>query len=209
MATFPYHGIYIGCLCVYHSGIDGPNAGTSDHELTVSRDGLNWHRVCQGEKFIPRGKPGSWDGGFGVVPGTGPIRRGDELWYYFSYNDGTHHSLGKAAIGLAKLRLDGFVSLRAGTKQAHLLSTAFVLKEGAVEINAIVQGSLQVRVLDGNTQAELAASEPFTGDSCHHVLNWRGIESLDKFKGKRVQLAFTMTEADLYAFQIRSEQSKR
>ena len=202
MPAFAYHGQYIGILGVYHSGTTGPDAGTSDHELTVSRDGLNWHRVCRGQNFIERSSPGSWDDGFGVVPGTGPIRRGDELWFYYGCNDGTHHAMGNGAIGLAKLRLDGFISLQAGESTGQLLTSPFVLKGNMLEVNAKVSGSFQVRILDANTGATLAVSKPYQGDSCHHLLTWRGRPNLDHLKEKLVQMEFTLTNADLYAFQF-------
>ena len=71
-----------------------------------------------------------------------------------------------------------------------------------LEVNAKVSGSFQVRILDANTGATLAVSKPYQGDSCHHLLTWRGRPNLDHLKGKLVQMEFTLTNADLYAFQF-------
>gem|GEM_PF-324342 len=199
MPAFAYHELGIGILGIYHSG---PEDGRSDHELTVSRDGLNWQRVCQGQKFIERGAPGAWDGGFGVLPGTPPFRVGDELWFYYGCNSGTHHSLGEGAIGLAKLRLDGFASLRAGAQRGRLLTRPFVWVGTGLEVNAAVRGTLQVRVLNAASGTELAVGLPYRGDSCHAQLCWRDRENLAFLRGRRVQLEFSLNDADLFAFQV-------
>ena len=199
MPAFPYHNMYIGILGLYHSG---PDDGTSECELTVSRDGLNWQRVCRGHKFIERGAPGSWDGGFMVVPGTGPIRVGDELWFYYGANSGTHHALKEAAIGLGKLRLDGFVSLHAGSSAGHILTKPFRLEGDSLQINAVARGSVEVRLLDVPSGAQMARGEPFSGDACHHQIEWHSLSDLAAFQGEQVQIEFILRDADLYAFQV-------
>src|SRR4029453_2337040 len=74
--------------------------------------------------FLPIGSPGAWDQGWATV--SDMIIRDQEIWIYYSGWGARHNNdqeqMGKivngrrimAAIGLAKLRLDGFVSLRAG-----------------------------------------------------------------------------------------------
>ena len=128
MAVMPYEGLYVGFPALYNpAGPDGEgnNTGLNQVELTVSRDMLTWDRVADRELFIGIDP---WDG---VNYGTAqnlmsgcPHVRGDEIWVYYNalrfrayshqhpeldpdyFRDGS-------ALCLAKLRLDGFVSLDA------------------------------------------------------------------------------------------------
>lgn len=197
MTAFSYADAFIGLLGVYHSG---PNDGTSETELTYSRDGLNWHRINQGTAFIPKGSNADWDRGFGVLSGTGPLEVGNELWFYYShYENGHHGPFLKSAIGLAKLRLDGFVSLAAGAKSGSVTTKPFKLAGSNVEINA--KGRVKIELLDENDTV-VAYSELFEGDDCHHLVKWQKLNNLAKFVGRNVKLRFTLTQADLYAFEV-------
>ena len=200
MPGFAYESIYVSLLGIYHAG---PDNGNSEHELAFSRDGLNWQRVAHGTLFMERGAPGSWDSGFGVVPSGGPVEVGDELWFYYSCYNASHHAVGsgRAGIGLARLRRDGFVSLSAGADGGAVLTKPFELAGSVLEINARVRGSLRVRVLDESRSA-LAASAAFQADDCHHIVRWAQRRDLGAFQGKTVQLEFDLEDADLYAFQV-------
>ena len=199
MPAYPYHDMYVGFLGLYHAE-PTPTAGSIDLELTFSRDGLNWHRPGERNRFIERGAPGTWDSMWMGWPRM--IRVRDQLWFYYAGNSGGHHHWTTQAIGLAKLRLDGFASLRAGHNEGTLLTTPFMLKGDGIEINARADGAVRLRLLHPDTGAELAVGEPFTGDSCHHNVAWRGTPRLADLVGTRVQIEFAMTDADLYAFQV-------
>jgi hypothetical protein len=198
MPAFAYGDAYLGLLGVYHAG---PKSGRSEMELTFSRDGLNWHRAAHGEPFIPRGPEGSWDGGFGTVPGSAPLAVGEELWFYYGYNDGTHHNRGKSAIGLAKLRRDGFVSMDAAATGGTVRTKPFALAGAGVVINVKAAGSVTVRLLDEGGKM-LAQSESFTGDTCDHPVTWRAAPPWRKLAGQRVKLEFELRDAALYAFEV-------
>ena len=187
MPAFAYGDAYIGLLGMYFAG---PDNGNTETELTFSRDGLNWQRIAPHQPFIPRGGEGEWDSGFGVLPGTGPIVRGDELWFYYShYNNGHHGPFRDAGIGLATLRRDGFVSL---SGKGAVTTKAFALQASRLRINAV--GRVSVTVLDINGAA-LDERKSVAGDNCDHLVELSG-----ELVGRQVRLHFEV-DGDLYAFQ--------
>src|SRR5262249_42886099 len=140
MAGHPYQGKYLGFLSVYHNSphptqVRKPGEevlkgtqGAMEGQLAYSRDGRRFIRVGDRSPFLPVGSPGAWDDGR-VYP-AGMIVRDEEIWVYYGgwgarHTGSSQDDLGKlvvgrrrmAAIGLAKLRLDGFVSLRAGAAE--------------------------------------------------------------------------------------------
>lgn len=145
MAAMKYLGKYIGFLSVYHNSpspalVKTPKLellkGTQqavDAQLTYSRDGKHFIRVGDRAAFLPLGAPGAWDDG--CIYASGAIVHGNEMWIYYG-GWGARHTgrsqelLGKiingqrrmAAVGLARLRLDGFVSLRAGATEGVVLT---------------------------------------------------------------------------------------
>ncbi len=187
MPAFAYGDAYIGLLGMYFAG---PDSGKTETELTFSRDGLSWRRVAPHQPFIPRGAKGEWDSGFGVLPGTGPIVRGDEMWFYYSHYNNSHHGpFSDAGIGLATLRRDGFVSLSGG---GAVTTKVFALHASRLRINAV--GRVSVTVLDING-TPLTERKSVDGDSCDHLVELPG-----ELVGRQVKLRFEI-DGDLYAFQ--------
>ena len=92
---------------------DGPIAA----QLVHSRDGLSWHRFEDRSPIIPRGEPGSFGRRLYLCSADRPLIRGDEVWHYYTAVSTMHGGPmppKTISIGLAKWRLDGFVSLDAG-----------------------------------------------------------------------------------------------
>ena len=129
MPFMPYEGQYVGFPLLFNpAGLDVPqmnNVGLNQTELAVSRDLLHWERVADREVFLGV-EP--WDGvNYGtcqVALCARPIVRDDEIWIYFnavrfrgmpeSYRpEYTEYFKDMGALELAKLRLDGFVSMDA------------------------------------------------------------------------------------------------
>ncbi|MEY3226529.1 MAG: hypothetical protein RLZZ536_1148 [Planctomycetota bacterium] len=71
---------------------------TIDVQLAWSWDPVSWNRPPERQPLIARGAAGSWDSGM-IVTARAPVVVGDEPKV-------------RAAIGLAKLRLDGFCSMQ-------------------------------------------------------------------------------------------------
>lgn len=210
MPVFKYEGLYIGQLYTYHTNIEEPNikfAGTIDVQLACSRDGVSWERVGARKVFIPNGPPGSIDTGQ-IFTALAPVEMGDELWFYYSALPGDHALVGNSGpICLAKLRVDGFVSVDAGRETGSIVTKSFRCEGGPLTINAAARGgSVGVAVLDesgtqfqGFSRQECAL---FDGDSVRHRVTWREMMSLEELKGKNVRLKFYIKSASLFSFLV-------
>ena len=115
--------------------------------LVYSRDGKTWRHLNKRQPFLaPRGE-GHWDSYMSTITHD-PIRVGDELYIYHG-GASNHHDWWISgarerldvpevtepdgvnyALGLAKLRVDGFVSLDAGPTRRGILVTRPLISEG-------------------------------------------------------------------------------
>ena len=108
---------------------------------------------------------------------------------------------------LAKLRLDGFVSVDAADETGSLVTKPFRCEGGPLTINASARdGMVGVAVLDGSgTQYQGYSRQEcalFDGDSINHRVTWRDQLSFEDLKGKNVRLKFYLRSAMLYAFTV-------
>ena len=208
MPVFKYEGLYLGLPWAYHTHPEESYprmAGSADVQLASSRDGIKWERVGDREPFIPLGPPGSVDQGM-VYCANQPLAMGDELWFYYGGFDNDHaHPLPSSNICLAKLRLDGFVSMDADAREGTVVTRAFRCGGGELVINASARGgTVSVAVLDeqgvevdGYRAVDCAL---FDGDSVRHRVTWRENVSLGGVKRSVVRLKFYLRNAKLYSF---------
>jgi hypothetical protein len=198
MQVSGYAGYYIGLPAVYHRAAchDLSMQGTIHGQLAASLDGRNWERVSQGQQFLPLGEPGAWDSGM-VCPICGPFMIGDKLLYYYSGQVNRHDEpLPKnyhRDCGIARLRLDGFVSLDAVGEGGTVLTTPLWPRGKYLFVNADARGGeIRVEVLQDYTYIELKEFEagkkgrglfrvenciPFTGNSTCHRVEWKSGEN--------------------------------
>ena len=215
LGTHTYHGLHLGYYYPYHTMPEGKKlpdgvrmAGTIDTSLMVSRDTIRWQLVDRKKPFLPTGGKDSWDAG--MVFASPEIVVGDQLRFYYGawrleHSTGTEND---GAIGLATLRLDGFVSVEPRDGQGTLTTKPFQLQGAKLEVNADTRGgSLAVEVLDQNGQpiAGLSRAEckPLADvDGLRLEVTWAGQKDLSVTKGKPVRLRFHLQDAKLYAFQV-------
>ena len=190
--------------------------------LAMSRDGENWQWVGRHDAFIPHGARGSWEE-FNTQMGTGePIRQGDKLYFYYSGRTYPHRPYyarsnpeiipkqlveSDVNIGLATLRVDGFVSLE-DHFGGGVVETRPLLFSGK-RLHANVdsrRGDFRVEVLDhagdpipGFTAAE---SLPVRTDQVGVTMRWKTHEDLASLKGKPVRLRFHLKRTRLFSFWI-------
>lgn len=197
---FAYEGMYLGLLTVFHpEPLDNIYL---DLQLISSRDGRSWDRVSDRAPFLPVGRRDvDWDFGFHSPSSGPPVRVGDELWFYYSGRayrhpvDGQGREPNKGAIGLAKLRLDGFVSMDAAAAEGTLTTVLFRFSDAGLYINAdAANGQLRVEVLD-ESGTVIQTSASLTADA----VRWRAAD-LTKFKGRVIRLKFHLRNAALYSF---------
>src|SRR5262249_10223196 len=175
LVGFNYECQYLGLADIYSSRASGPMQRTVETQLACSRDGEVWWRAGDRRTFIPLGPEGSWDR-FGVYPNNcAPIRVGNELWIYYD-GDSRRHQTGQvprqrrgepwfapghaedpplkpgvpiSGLGLARLRLDGFVSVDAGPRPGRLLTRPLLFAGRDLHVNAdSLKGNIRVEILE-------------------------------------------------------------
>jgi hypothetical protein len=180
MPVFAWQGLYPGMPWVYAAQYyrygeysvdklhdaqrDSPR--TIDVQLAWSWDPVSWNRPPERQPLIARGAAGSWDSGM-IVTARAPVVVGDEPKV-------------RAAIGLAKLRLDGFCSMQtADANEGWLLTRREPCSIPRVTINARTQpgGAVTAEIVDRRGRVVRGFGREdclgFQGDSVRHELTWR------------------------------------
>ena len=107
--------------------------------------------------------------------------------------------------GLAKLRLDGFVSIDAGdgtltTRPIRMSGDRLLLNSDAS------QGSVRVEILgtDGIPLEGFGRedAEPATGDSLRHTVKWKQGSDVSGLKGQPIVLKFHIDRSKLFSFRF-------
>lgn len=212
-----YEGIYVGVLGVNRR--TGPYVDASDSQLVYSRDGLNWQRMSERKSFMSPGENGSWDEinaqDFSLVV------HDDKIFIFYDGHCAKSHHLCQA-IGLATLRLDGFVSLDApdpvlntgvGMTGSHdstmpvestLLTRPLWLTGNRLVVNATAGGFINAELTDPDGHVlngfGYADCDDFTGDELRHTFRWHGRKDIGGLFLLRIR--FRMIDARLYSLQI-------
>jgi hypothetical protein len=190
---------------------------TTELKIAFSRDGFHWHRPDR-RAFIPAAREvGLWDRGYVQSVGGVCVIVGDELWFYYTgfrgdpanHRDrhGYHAGMyAHGATGIAKLRRDGFASLRAGAVEQSVLTRPVTFTGEHLFVN--VAGTLRVEVctqkglpIPGFTAADCLET---TGDQTKAGVRWRENASLAPLAGQPVRFRFYLQHGDLYAFWVAS-----
>ena len=216
MEVMLYEGIRLGFTTVFaHGSREDQPFDRGSIQLTYSRDGRRWER-WKGRVFLPVSEqPGDFDWGM-VYMAQAPVVVGDEIYLYYAGHGHDHrHHLPpgvrqlKGGVGLAKLRLDGFVAVEPTVpeEQGSLTTKPFRIWGEKLQINASApEGPLTVEILDGASRPIPGFSrqdcDPFSGDRVRHTVTWQGQAGLQALKGKTVRLQFYLVRARLYAFQF-------
>ncbi len=175
MAAFPYENLYLGLLWVFHTDAD-----TIDVQLAWSRDGRRWQRSGARNAVIELGPEGSWDAGM-ILTVQSPIVLDDEVRVYYSGWEGGHEETERgAAMGLASMRRDGFVSMDAGDEWASLLTTPMTSGRSLFVNADCTGGELRAAVVGAHEEPirglSAARCTPVSGDGLRHELRWPGAE---------------------------------
>jgi hypothetical protein len=176
----------------------------------TSRDGLVFHRWgealirpgLQIERWTDRNNMTAW----GILitqsnlPGTP-----DELSIYSTENYG---QAGSCRLRRFTARLDGFVSLRAGSHGGEFSTRplTFTGKTLTINFSTSAAGSIRVEVQDLSGQpipgfALDDCPETF-GDRIDQVVAWKQGSDLSNLAGQPVRLRFVMKDADLYSIRF-------
>jgi len=208
MGITRYEGVYVGLPWMFREG----TTNRIDVQLAASRDGLQWQRVAGRGVFIPNGPRGSWDGGC-IFTAAQPVQVvGDRVFIFYSALMLDHEEqrptrqqqpgYGESSIGVATLRRDGFVSLRAGPQPGSLITEPFLWKAGRkLHLNVDArQGQIQVTARDahGKPLAGWEMSRMIVGDHTDVVVHWPA--GREDGPDRVISLQLTLQQADLYAY---------
>jgi len=223
LADWIHEGVHFALMMVIEWPGDmseGPKDYHKRHErnllefyIATSRDGDSWDLrwVYAGKPMIPRGGDGTWDKDM-IIPASALITHEDRHWlYYDGYNE--RHGVfqrddekARGGIGLATLRLDGFVGLEAKGQAGMITTRPFKLEGDLLQVNVKGQ-EFAVEVLD-------AGGDPLPGFSGSEAVRhrqvdqlklepaWRGGQTLSSLRGRTVRLRFHLENAVIYSFQM-------
>ena len=199
----------------------GKHGAIPKRELNGDQD---WKQIAMDAVFVPYGeKDKEWDWGtVSPVYTPEPIIVGNEQWFYYvginAKNWWTwtgdppkldpHPKEPDKGVGLAKLRLDGFISVDARGEPGTLTTKPFVFLGDTLEINAnAAGGSLTVEALDAEGKAldgfTTGDCTPITTDSVRHTLRWKDNPDCYLLQGRPIRLRFHLKNASLYSFEPR------
>jgi hypothetical protein len=142
-----------------------------------------------------------------VVPAFNILTRNDRHWIYYTGNRERHSvDVRWPMIGLATLRLDGFVALEAGNQTGEILTKPFLLEGTKLQVNVEApNGEWRVELLDQKGRAiegfAGADAQLYQGtDSIRFEPRWK--KGLRPMKGQPVRLKFHLRRARVYSFQV-------
>ncbi len=181
-----------------------PHAGLSDIVFMFSRDGIHWDRRFREAFLRPGLDPLNWhDRAIEVGPGLVPTGSNQMSLYYVE-----HFRTDSVHIRRGVLRVDGFVSVRAGYRGGEFVTHPLVFDGQRLVMNFSTSavGSVQVEVQDANGKPlpgfRLADCAEIFGDRIEHPIEWKTGNDLDQLAGKPVRLRFVLRDADLYSIRF-------
>lgn len=206
-----YEGLVLGFYDLWY--LTGKKEGPLELHFKASRDFENWFDVGYPQRMLPRGQMGQWDAGM-VYGGSNILVIDDEIrLYYAGFNLGHYTGIPWGSrpdqvfgVGLATLRLDGFVSMSC-EERGSVTTKPLAFKGTELRINArSPDGSVHVEIQDAGGDPlpgyTIADCDPFSGDALRQPVTWRGKSDVSAFAGRTVRLRFELHNADLFAFQF-------
>ncbi len=181
-----------------------PSYGYVDDVLLFSRDLTeDWQRPFADTPLIAVN-----NGNACVYTANAPIRVGDETWLYYGAQESNHGTTASYYIGIAKWRLNGFVSLDTASTQGSIQTRPFLFNGSKLYVNANVSGNLKAELLDesGNVISGFALSDcneiTSSNDGVNVALSWKGNSNLSALRGRTISVHFVSTNTELYSMQV-------
>jgi hypothetical protein len=209
---FPYGNLYAGWLRRHHFW-----HGTMDTELVWSKDSFRWARSWYRKAFLEPGKLGDEDWCFGDVINVKPIRCGDELLIYYEGRNHVHspHEIRErrngrgrlgmdSCMGVATMRVDGFVSLEAGRMGGEFVTEPLEVKNSfLLNARTVANGFIAVELMDEEFRLISEKEILICGDDCRFRLDFgvktQGLQDC----GRRARLRFYLENAAVFSLSKR------
>lgn len=214
--VIPYESIMLGQYAVWQgpeNNVCGELGIQKRNEICLgySRDGFHFSRPSHEPFMANDTTDGAWNWGNMQSIGGVPLIVGDSLYFYCSgrrLNDIMWDSY--TSTGLAKLRRDGFVSMKAGKEEGYLLTEPITFDGKYLFVNADVAGkksTLYVEVIDENGNAIAGYTKKECNvlkkaDSTKSMVTWKDNADLSALANTPVRLKFYLKDGDLYSFWI-------
>jgi len=203
MVPFRYGPGFLGILEVYHRDLE-----RLDVQLAYSPDGLHWQRVRRREVALPCGGEGAWDSHW-VAPMLNPPLVVDKRLLFFYSGASTKHGSKerhRRAIGVASLRLDGWVSLEAGRMEGEVVTTVLPLNHPMqLEVNvSCPTGYFCAEVLHSDG-TPMDGYEPDLGrleavDVLRHRMSWGNRTVVNPVASGLCRLRFRLFQGSLFSY---------
>ena len=197
--------------------------GAMSH-ASMNRAG-DWSSATSKAVFIPYGKKDKdWDWGY-VTPyyTPEPIVINDRIYFFYSGTNAKHWwtwtgdppkkdpnaKEPRKGVGLATLRVDGFVSVNSDAEGGTLTTRPFLFLGDTLLLNADAKGGeIVVEALDAEGQPIKGFGRdeaiPVTSDSVRHSLRWKEQKDLHQLQGRPMRLRFHMRAARIFSFTPRT-----
>ena len=207
------HGIYVGVLANFFT-----ESGLIVPQFVFSRDGIRYDRRFR-DRFVDLGADDDFDAR--EMYAEAPLAAGDRHLVFYTgrvcghmtgrwYEEEMGPENTYAAIGMAILPRDGFVSLDAGVDGAEVVTRAFTFEGDRLEVDVDgLEGrdpEVEVEVLgpahhyiSGLTRD---AAVPIRTPGRAQVVRWRGGPGLDRLRSEPIKLRFHLRHAKLFAFRF-------
>ena len=206
MGVTPYQGLYIGTPWIFDRGSEARGGPVIWPELAVSRDGVTWMRPFPGRPLIANGPPESADCRQ-IRMSASLVVLEDRILLAYGQTDRPHVTDMRVEIGVATLRLDGFVAMKAGDAEGTILTRQLRFTPGRLYVNAAVEpgGYIKAEVLRGDDGVEgyaLPNCNAVTGDSLRAAVTWQRYEAVPDSGQGDCRIRFLLKKARLYSFWI-------
>jgi hypothetical protein len=220
MSVFPHAAGFIGMPTIFHLTVarrpkaeltpgQSPDDGPIDVQLATSTDGRQWQRTVPRVNVIPRGAPGTFDGGAILGVSSTTVDVGEETWVYYTALTTTHGGALPAkqlTIGRAAWRRHGFVSLDAGAGGGRIETKPLQLGGTKLLINADAgHGKLRVALLEADGRAipglGLDDCTALTADATGWPARWQNAASVPT--NRPVRVVVELTNAKLFSLAAR------
>ncbi|MGE0378132.1 MAG: hypothetical protein AB7I48_28340 [Planctomycetaceae bacterium] len=208
-SAFVYGDQYLGIVSLFD--LD-PDRHDMNCWLISSRDCERWERCPAERPLIECGDIGEWNRFCTWNGGSPPIRVGDELYFYFRGAGRRHgpyfgddNTDAKISVGLAKLRVDGFVSLDASFDGGELITTPWATEGGTLLLNAKCDyGEIRVELLGEDDEPlpgfALEDCVPVRADGVNLPVRWKDRSDLTGAAGMTARIHIQLKNARLYSY---------